>query len=122
MSPPAKSLFVFGIYLSALGAILVIAPNALLTLFMVPQTSEVWIRVVGMLLLFLGTYDILAAKSNLVPFITWSAPIRMSVIVFFSAFVLLGMVSPVLLLFAAIDFGAGLWTWLALRKQHKRAV
>ena len=39
MSQPAKSMFVFGIYLVALGAILIVAPNLLLSLFGVCSRS-----------------------------------------------------------------------------------
>jgi hypothetical protein len=43
------------------------------------------------------------------------------VILFFGAFVLAGLVSPVLLLFGAVDFAGALWTWSALRKDAARA-
>jgi hypothetical protein len=107
---------VFGLYMLVLGALLVVAPNVLLALFRLPATSEVWIRVVGMLVLFLGAYDVLAARAELLPFIAWSVPLRLSVILFFGAFVAAGLVSPVLLLFGAVDLCAASWTWLALRK------
>lgn len=66
MSQAARSLFVFGIYLFLLGAVLVVAPNLLLPLFQMPETSEVWIRVVGMLVFIVGYYYV-AAKNELVP-------------------------------------------------------
>ena len=50
MSNTAKSVFVFAIYLFLLGITLLVTPNVLLTLFAYPTTEEVWIRVVGMLL------------------------------------------------------------------------
>jgi hypothetical protein len=114
MSYPAKTLFLFGLYLLVLGALLVAAPNPLLVLFRFRATSEVWIRVVGMLLLFLGAYDVLAARTELRRFLAWSVPLRLSVAVFFGAFVAAGLVSPMLLLFAAIDVAAAAWTWSAL--------
>ena len=53
MSKSARSVYVFSIYLFVLGLILEIIPNILLSLFFIPETSEVWIRVVGMLVLIL---------------------------------------------------------------------
>jgi hypothetical protein len=56
MSYAAKTVFFFGCYLLALGAALVLVPNVLIGLFQFPQTSEVWVRVTGMLSLFLSVY------------------------------------------------------------------
>jgi len=88
MSKAARSLFVFGIYLVALGLFLLIAPNTLITLFGLPETHDVWIRVVGMLLLFLAFYDIQAARHGITSFFRWSVVARAAVIVFFAVFVL----------------------------------
>jgi len=49
MSNSAKSVFVFGIYISVLGIAFMTIPNALLGLFGFPATNEVWIRVAGMI-------------------------------------------------------------------------
>ena len=119
MSKFAKSLFVFGIYMLVLGLTVVLAPNFLLSLFHVPTTNEVWIRVVGMLVLFLGIYDIVAAKGEHKLLITWSIPVRFSVIVFFAVFVIAGLAPPILLLFGAIDSAAAIWTWSALKNATK---
>lgn len=44
--------------------------------------------------------------------------VRSSVIVFFGAFVLLGFVSPVLILFGLVDLLGAVWTALALRSER----
>ncbi len=118
MSYPAKTLFGFGCNLLVLGAILVVFPNLLLSLFHLAPTVEVWIRVAGMLVLLLGAYDILAALAELHQFIRWSVPLRASVIVFFSVFVLLGYAPTILLLFGLIDLSCAAWTWIALRQSR----
>jgi uncharacterized membrane protein len=64
MSHPAKSLFAFGCYLVLLGVTLLLAPNVLLGLFRLPLTTDVWIRVVGMLVLFLGVYEVVLARAE----------------------------------------------------------
>lgn len=119
MSKPARTIFVFGVYLAVLGVTLVAVPNLLLGLFGFAATQEVWIRVVGMLVLFLGAYDLQAGRQEWDGFIRLSVPLRMSVPVFFGAFVLAGLAPPVLLLFAAVDFAAAAWTWLALREARR---
>lgn len=65
MSNLATTLFVFGVYMLLLGTTVVVVPNLLLSLFHVANTEEVWIRVVGVLVIFLGIYDIVAARAEL---------------------------------------------------------
>ena len=115
MSNSARSVFVFGLYLLVLGIILLVAPNFLLGMFSLPGTTEVWIRVVGMLVLFLGFYYTQAARKEMTDFFRWTVYARTAVIVFFIAFVLLDFASPPLILFGAVDLLGAIWTALALR-------
>jgi hypothetical protein len=115
MTKAARSVFVFALYLFVLGGVLVVVPNALLELFRIPPTSEVWIRVVGMLVLILGLYYAGAARRELREFFAFTVWGRGTVLVFFAAFVLLGLAPPVLILFGAVDAAAACWTALALR-------
>lgn len=115
MTTPARTILVFGVYLLILSALLLIAPNVLLSLFGVPPTTEGWIRVAGMLVGFLGFYYVQAARTELTAFFPWTVPVRASVIVFFIIFVLLGIAPAVLILFGIADLAGAVWTWLALR-------
>ena len=117
MSNSAKTVFIFGCYLILLGLTLLLVPNLLLGLFRFLPTTEVWIRVVGMLVLFLAVYYLVAAQAEIWLFMLWSTRLRGSVIFFFGAFVLAGLAPPVLLLFGAVDLAGALWTWSALRKE-----
>lgn len=116
MTRASRSVLVFAVYLLGLGAILVVAPNALLEVFGIPRTDEVWIRVVGMLVIFLGYYYGRAARRELRSFFRWTVHARLGVLAFFLAFVALGWAPPVLLLFGAVDAAAAPWTWLELRR------
>jgi hypothetical protein len=118
MSNSARSVFVFGLYLLVLGLVLLLAPNILLRLFSVPTTSEVWIRVVGMLVLFLGFYYTQAARKGMTDFFQWTVYVRSTVILFFAAFVLLGLATAPLILFGAVDLVGAIWTALALRSKR----
>jgi hypothetical protein len=111
----ATSLVVFGIYSIVLGLTLLIAPNRLFALVGLPSTDEVWIRVAGMLLFCLGIYYSAAGRQGWIAFIRLSVYTRASVILFFIAFVLLGLVKPVVILLGVIDLAGAVWTALALR-------
>ncbi|QTT87097.1 hypothetical protein [Pseudomonas chlororaphis] len=115
MSHPGKSVFLFGLYMLLLGAALVLAPNLLLPLFDFALTDEVWIRVMGQLALYLGVYYVWAGYTERREFMAMTVAIRLSVPVFFAAFVAAGLISPVLLLLALPDLCSALWTWRALK-------
>ena len=119
MSKSARSVFLFSLYMFGLGTILVLVPNVLLGLFGLPETTEVWTRVVGMLVLILGFYYFQASKNNMKDFFQWSVYCRISVLIFFIAFVLLDFAPPVLILFGLIDAVAAFWTQLSLRSEKK---
>jgi hypothetical protein len=114
MSRAAKSILVFGVYLICLGATLLIAPNLLLKLFGMPTTTEVWIRVLGMLVGLLACYYLLVAREELTSFMRLSVYIRALPILFFVGFVMAEMVKPILILFGAIDLAGAAWTNKAL--------
>ena len=118
MSPSGKTIFAFGCYLLVLGATLLLAPNLLLALFGFPLTEEVWIRIVGLLVIYLGIYYSLAGRRDLRPFIAATVPVRASVLAVFGVFVATGMVSPMLLVLGLPDLLGALWTWRALRSER----
>jgi hypothetical protein len=118
MSNGAHSVFVFGMYLALLGIVLIAAPNILLGMFFLPHTTEVWIRIAGMLLLFLGFYYTQAARKEMTDFFRWTVHVRATVILFFTAFVLLGFAGPSLNLFGVVDLLGGIWTGATLRSEN----
>ena len=62
MSRPAFSVKAFGFYLLALGAALMAAPNLRFSVFGMPQMTQVWIRVAGVVAFNAGVYSIFAAQ------------------------------------------------------------
>ena len=115
MSRAAVSMLVFGIYTVVVGVALMLVPNVLLGLFAYPTTTEIWIRILGFIVVILGYYYIVAARYGLVRFFRASVYGRSTLIVFFAILVLLGMSEPVLVLFGAIDLLGAIWTGVALR-------
>ena len=86
-----------------------------LSLFLIPETNEVWVRVVGMLVLIIGYYYVTAARNELTQIFRASVHARFSVLVFFIAFVVTGLAPPMLLIFGVVDAIAATWTAMALR-------
>ncbi len=119
MSKSAVSVFVFGIYLLLLGLGLMTIPNLLLAPFGIASSNEVWIRIVGLLLMALSVYYIVSSRLNLLPILKITMYIRCSIILFFTAFVLLHWVEPAIILFALIDLAGGIWTFIALKKEGR---
>jgi hypothetical protein len=115
MSRSAFTAKVFAIYLFVVSPVLVFAPNFLLTLFGIAPTSDVWIRVVGVIAFNLGIYAWVAARHENKPFLEASVYTRGSVFCAFVVFALMGFASPVIVLFGTVDLCGGLWTWYALR-------
>ena len=115
MSKSARSMFVFGLYVAIVGIIMLLVPNFMLKAISRTSTTEVWIRVVGLLLLYLGFYYTQAARKEMTDFFRWTVYTRSTVIVFFAAFVLLGFARPPMIMFGVIDLLGAIWTGLALR-------
>jgi hypothetical protein len=116
MTAAAKSVCYFGFYLYITGLPLIFAPNTLLGLLQIPETNEVWIRVVGVLVFCIGYYYHRAGAGNIQAFLKHTIPTRVIVFLSFTAFVLLKFVPPVLIIFGAADLAGAVWTWFALKK------
>lgn len=116
MSKAARSLFVFGLYLVATGAFIVIAPNVFLSLLGLPPAADHWFRVLGIVTMAIGFLDVAAGRAEQTGMYRASVWVRALVFLSFSALVVLKIAPPVLLLFGAIDAAGALWTHLTLRR------
>ncbi|MCV2353057.1 hypothetical protein LNV09_02655 [Paucibacter sp. B2R-40] len=117
MSKAAISVRIFGFYLLGLGAVLVALPNLLLSLFFIPTTDEVWIRVVGVLAFNIGVYYLFAAKAEALSAFRASVLTRGVVFLAFLDFVLLGLAPPMLVAFGVVDLAGAVWTWRAMQQR-----
>jgi hypothetical protein len=116
MTAAARSVLYFGFYLYIVGLTLIFLPNLFLSTLQIPETNEVWIRVVGVLAFIIGFYYHQMGVRNNEAFFRLTIIARVLVLVAFIAFVLLNYVSPVLIGFGLIDVLGALWTWMSLRK------
>ena len=119
MTRTAWTIQAFGVYLIVLSLGLMAAPNVLLPLFGMPRTSEVWIRVAGLVVFNEGACYWFAARSNATPFFLASFYLRCLAPVVFGAFVLAGLATLPLIGFGLVDLAAGVWTFLTLRGEAR---
>ena len=116
----ATTVRAFGAYLWLLGTLLLLMPGLVLAPFGLPEPDDVWIRVVGVLVINIGVYYWFGARDEHPRFLLATVYARVFVLVAFIGFVLAGLVAPMLIGFGAVDVLGALWTWSALRKQHAR--
>src|SRR5437867_13158285 len=116
MSPAAKSLFVFGIYAVAAGTGLLLMPGLVLGTLGFPPAQDGWVRVVGVLAIVVGAYHLVGARNELLPYIRASVWGRISFAILLGSLVVTSVMPISLLLFAAIDLAAAVWTAIALRQ------
>ena len=115
MSRAALSIYVYGCYLIVLGLTLFLIPDIALKLVGLDVHKDVWISVVAMSVLFLAGYFIVSARKEVTEFFWLSVLFRLTVPLFFGAFIVLGYTRPNILLFTPPDVLFALWTLLALR-------
>ena len=106
----------FGIYLVSIGAFVVAAPNAFLTLLHLQPATDPWLRVLGVVVMAIGMLALASARSEHAGFFRATVWVRFFVLISFTALVLLQLAPPVLILFGVIDAAGGVWTKLAMAR------
>jgi hypothetical protein len=106
---------VFGIYLAIAGLLFIFIPNIILPLFGFPATTDVWIRVVGLLAVILSLYFLYSVRYADRHFFRASVFGRVVFCTGLITFAFLGLGSPMLIVFGLIDLSGATWTWLSLR-------
>jgi hypothetical protein len=114
VSGAARSLYAWSIYVAIVGVGFLLMPNVVLSMFQIEETDEVWIRVLGLLVLGLPILYIAAARSERTGIYLASVWYRWFIA---AGLILIGLVEGPwqLMLFASLDFLGGLWTFLAVR-------
>jgi hypothetical protein len=118
MTRAARSLFVFGIYVLLAGAAFLSAPAEIIARLHLPPTADGWVRVIGLLALVIGVYDIVGSRSGLLAYIRASVFVRVGFAAGIALLVLARQMPLTLLPFGAIDFAGAIWTALALRTRR----
>lgn len=108
------SVVLFGALFIPLGVMLLIIPNVLLAILGIPETDEVWIRVLGATVLVLGLYYISGGRAKATWFLRASVIGRTFGATVFFVLVLLGMLPLFFVLFGMLELAAAAWTAYAL--------
>ncbi|HMR58389.1 MAG TPA: hypothetical protein PLM56_07195 [Cyclobacteriaceae bacterium] len=116
MTLAGKSVYYFGFYLLGLGLILTAVPNLLLSTFQLPETNEVWIRVVGVIVFNIGLYYVFMAPQNNTTFLMLSVFTRAAILLWFIVFAVIGWAPYTLVLFGLVDAAGAVWTYTSLKK------
>lgn len=105
---------VFGTYLGATGAFILVAPGTFTDLLSLPDEGHLYLRVAGLLAAALGFYYVTAARDENIPFMRRSVIARA---IFGSMLAVVGITSgePLIAAFAIPDYLSAYWTWTALK-------
>ena len=117
MTKSAKSLYYFGFYVLLIGIIICIVPDMFISLLKLPEIPIAWARVIGLLTIIIGSYDILSGRNNVKPLIKASIYLR---ILFFIGILVLfisGQMTKEILPLGVIDLLGAVWTALALKSE-----
>ena len=112
MNPEGLSVFVWGIYIAAIGFTFVLVPNTFLRMFRFEETREPWIRVLGVILLDLAFLYVVCGLKSSETFVWASIVVRYWVLVGFVALVLARQAKAQLILFGVVDALGATWTLL----------
>ena len=116
MTPAARSIHVFGIYLIAMGGFILGAPDAFLALLRLPPATDPWFRVLGIVVMAIGMLDVASARSEQVGFFRATVWVRFFVLAALVGLVLLKLAPPVLVIFGLIDAAGAVWTKVSLTR------
>jgi hypothetical protein len=122
MSKAARSLFVFGLYAILAGTAFIAVPEPLLSVMHLPPLPTGWARVIGLLALVIGTYDIVCARAECQAFIRASVFTRSAFAVAAALLVIVGQMPASMILLGAVDAAGALWTAIALRARQSGQV
>ena len=120
MSSAAKSIYYYSFYMLAMGLGLLLIPNQIFGIFGVPQTHEIWVRLLGLMVFCTGILYFYCGRTNQIGFFRISVIER---IVFFlgtAEIVVFFCVNPLLALVGSVDLLGAVWTALTLRNEHSQ--
>ena len=114
MDAPTLSIFIWGIYVLLIGALLLFIPGKTLILFGHEKPKDHWIRVVGIIAFSLGFLYLNSAQNEVYSFYIASVYARIAGLIGFSGLVIFKIAKPKIILFGLIDALGAIWTLIAL--------
>ena len=121
-SQAALSTLCWGFYMVLNGLSMIIHPNATLAAMGFELTTEIWIRMVGLLSLVLGFYYIQMGRYYFAPFYTWKIIGHISGILIMTFFYLQDLVPATVFMICFSDALAAAWTAWGISQDRKKAL
>ena len=120
MDKASISMLTCGIYVGIIGICCLFFPTFVLQGIGVYTVPDVMSRMAGMIfIIFSYIYIRTSLKDGLEAFYLITAQERFTIPIFLTTFWLLGWANWVLAIFGILDFGFGLWTYIALKLDKK---
>ncbi|TVQ25525.1 MAG: hypothetical protein EA382_06800 [Spirochaetaceae bacterium] len=114
MNPSELSVFVFGVYVVAIGVGFLFVPNVPLRLLRFEPARDPWIRALGLVLIVLGYYYLDAAQAGAVNFFWATVWGRFGILIGTTGLAVTRQAKPQIVGFGLIDAGGAVWTMLTL--------
>jgi hypothetical protein len=118
MSTTAKSIFYYSFYMMGMGLGLFFIPNLILGFFGF-ETTEVWVRVLGLLAFCAGILYFHCARTNQTGFFRITVPERVIFFLGVVALVIFLDLTPMLAAIGGVDLLGAIWTGLSLRQGNQ---
>lgn len=114
MDKTAFTIRIYSFYLFLMGAVLVFIPNFILNLFGFAETSEIWIRMLGLFTFTTGIYYFYSSINNQQAFYKATIFGRIFFFLMTVVFVFAFHQSPMLALIGSVDLIGALWTYIQI--------
>jgi len=119
MNRTAKSIFYYSFYMMGMGLGLFFIPNLILGFFGF-NTTEVWVRILGLLAFCAGILYFHCALTNQTGFFRVTVPERIIFFLGIAALVIFLDLPPLLAAIGSVDLLGAIWTALSLRQDGKQ--
>jgi hypothetical protein len=118
MDKAAFSIRMYSFYLFLMGAGMVFIPNFLLNIFGFAETTEIWIRMLGLFTFTTGIYYFYSSSHNQQAFYKATIVGRLFFFLITVVFVFVFHQSPMLALIGSVDLIGALWTFKTINPQQ----
>lgn len=115
MSKTALSIRIYSYYLFLMGIGMIFIPNILLSIFGFPETTEIWIRVLGTFTFATGIYYFFSSSKEQTEFFKATIWGRTFFFLMCTVFVFALNQNPMLALIGSVDLIGALWTFYTLK-------
>lgn len=119
MKQVKTSMYVQTIYMFSMGLGILLMPKLLLPLFGFTPPEEIWIRVLGALILGFGYVNFECTRQEVVPYFQASVKGRLLFCAILFTIGLLKLTQPAIFLLAIFEAGLAIWASIALNQLQK---